>query len=270
MGALVAALYARNPDMDSLIQHFKESLRQVFHSEFKLDYLRPVCGRNGSFLRQTTRNLKRRIVLHLAQSRQALLKDFCLSEILSKFIDQGNIEDTKIPLGVVATSLKTGREVLIRNGDMIPAIVASSSIPCFLSPTPLNGDTLIDGAVSCPVPVQYLGEMGADVTIGIEVSMREYNELQSLNLLEILGRANMITSTKLSRMMVNTADVAICPDTKDIYWSEFSKIDELIEAGIESAKEKIPEIREAIERKLPLQKKVSCFWSLLRPCSRQV
>jgi len=44
----------------------------------------------------------------------------------------------------------------------------------------------------------------------------------------------MITSRKLAHMMVRTADVAICPDTRDVFWSEFSRADELIGAGVKS------------------------------------
>jgi len=66
----------------------------------------------------------------------------------------------------------------------------------------------------------------------------------------------MITSRNLSRMMARTADVAIFPDTKDIHWSEFSRADELIEAGIESTREKLPEIKNAIQKKLPWYKRI--------------
>ena len=58
-------------------------------------------------------------------------------------------------------------------------------------------------------------------------------------------------------MMVNKANVSIYPDTEDIYWSDFSRIDELIEAGIRSAKEKLPEIKKAIKKKQPWYKKLS-------------
>ena len=56
-------------------------------------------------------------------------------------------------------------------------------------------------------------------------------------------------------MMVKTADVAICPDTKDIHWSNFSRIDELIEAGITSTKEKMFEIKKAIRKVRPWYKR---------------
>ena len=67
----------------------------------------------------------------------------------------------------------------------------------------------------------------------------------------------MLTARKLPQLMVQTADVAICPDTKDIYWSDFSRVDELIEAGIMNTKEKLPEIRHIIRRKSPWYRRIS-------------
>jgi NTE family protein len=221
-----------------------------------LEYLKTNGCQEGSFLHQTTENIKRRIAINLAQSRTGLLKEVRLKKILVRLIDQGDIEDTKIPLGVVATSLHTGDDIVFKTGDIIDAVAASSSIPGFLCPVCLNSDLITDGGVSCPVPVKYLPGTEVDVTIGVELAMREFPPMESVNAIEIIGRADMITSRNLSRMMARTADVAIFPDTKDIHWSEFSRADELIEAGIESTREKLPEIKKAMQKKLPWYKRI--------------
>ncbi|MBW1944701.1 MAG: patatin-like phospholipase family protein [Deltaproteobacteria bacterium] len=191
----------------------------------------------------------------MAQSRKALLPDLSLKDILDRFIKEGNIEDTKIPFGVVATSLHTGEDVFFTSGDILTAVVASASISGFLSPIDLNDDLLTDGAVSSPVPVDLLRHMGAEVTIGVEICNREYSPLEEVNVIEIIARAEMIESIRLSEMMVKTADVAICPNTKDIHWSDFSRTDELIEAGMISAQEKMFEIKKAIRKVRPWYKR---------------
>lgn len=256
VGAVVGAMYAQNPDIDSVIERFKQSLDGKFYGQLGLNYLNANCAQNGSFLHQATKNIKRRIVINLAQNRKALLKEVRTKNVLSSLIDEGDIEDTKIPLSIIATSLHTGDDVVFRAGDIISAVAASSSIPGFLCPICLNDDLLTDGAVGCPVPVKFLGRMGADIAIGVEISIREYHRMESVNVIDILARADMITSRNLGRMMVKRADIAIFPDTQDIHWSEFSKFDELIEAGIKSATEKLPEIRKAVRKKLPWFKKI--------------
>jgi NTE family protein len=256
VGAVVGAMYAQNPDADFLVKRFKQSLDEGFSNQLGLNYLRTNSARDGSFLSQASRNIKRRIVINLAQNRKALLKEVRPAKIISKLIDEGDIEDTKIALAVVATSLNTGDNIVFKTGDIITAVVASSAIQGFLPPVHMNDDMLIDGGAGCPVPVQLLHGMGADVTVGVEICMRGYQPLESPNVLEIISRTEMITARNLAQMMADTADVAILPDTKDVHWSEFSRVGDLIEAGIERTREKLPEIKGAIRKKTPWYKRV--------------
>ena len=259
MGAVVGAAYAQNPRTDLLIERFRQSLDDEFYSQLGLGYLKTNGSQEESFLHQTTENIKRRVAINLAQSRRGLLKEVRLKKILVRLIDQGDIKGTKIPLSVVATSLHTGDDIVFKTGDIIDAVAASSSIPGFFCPVCLNDDLITDGGVSCPVPVKYLPRTEVDVTIGVELAMRAFPPMETVNAIEIIGRSDMITSRHLARIMVNTADVAICPDTKDILWSDFSRADELIEAGIESAKAKLPEIRDVLQNKLPWYKRIFSF-----------
>lgn len=254
VGAVVGAMYAQNPDPDSMIERFKKSFEGGLYDQLGLKYLRNDA-REGSFLHQASRNIKRRIVINLAQTRSALLKELRLLGVLSELIDEGNIEDTKIPLTIIATSLHTGDNIIFKSGDIVAAVAASSSIPGFLAPANLGEDLLTDGGASCPVPVQFLSEMGAQVSIGVDVCMRDFPDLKTPNAIEIISRAEMITSRNLARLMAETADVAIFPDTKDIHWSDFSRFDELIDAGVKSARHKLPEIRKAIKKKIPWYKR---------------
>ncbi len=251
VGAVVGAMYARNPNADTLIERFKSTLDDSFFAQPGLKHLKTDSAREGSSLNQASRSIKKRIVINLAQNQTALLKEVRLSQILARLIDEGNIEDTEIPLSIVATSLNTGEDIAFRTGEISKAITASSAIPGFLPPVLHNNDLLTDGGASCPVPVHFLHEMGADITIAVEICMREYPPMKSPNTLEIISRAEMITAHNLARMMAHTADVAIFPDTRDVHWSEFFRFEELIKAGQESARKKLPEIKKALQKKAP-------------------
>jgi NTE family protein len=251
IGAIVGAAYAQNPNPALLIQRFKETLNESFYDRLGMNHLKAGCTRNRSFIQQATQNIKRRIVLNLAQSRDSLLKEFPLQNILTKFIEDGKIEDTEIPLAIIATSLHTGENTAFRRGDVIPAVAASASIPGILCPVGFQDDLLTDGGVGCPVPLEYLPAMGADITIGVEISTREYPPMEAVNVVDIIARADMITSHNLSRIMVKMADVAICPDTGDLHWSDFSKVDELVEEGVKAARKKLSDIMQVIRKRSP-------------------
>jgi len=256
VGAVVGAMYAQNPDSNALVERFKTTLDENFFSQMGLKHLRSNYAQEGSFLHQASHCIKRRIVINLAQSRMALLKEVRLSKVLSRLVDEGDIEDTKIPLAVVATNLQTGEDIVFRTGGIINALAASSAIPGFLPPILHDDGMLTDGGTSCPVPVDVLYELGADMTIAVEICMRDFPPMEDPNAIEIISRSEMITSRNLARMMAETADVSIFPDTQDVHWSEFFRFDELIEAGMQSAKKNIPKIKKAIRTKRPWYKNI--------------
>lgn len=256
IGAVVGAMFTQNPNVASMIDRFRRSLDDEFYDQLGLKYLKTDTARNGSFLHQATQTIKRRIVINLVPSRTALLKETRLKNVLMRLVDNGNIENGRIPLAIIATSLNTGEDVVFKKGDIMTALLASSAIPGFLCPVCAEDDLLTDGAVSCGVPVSYLEDMGADVTIGVDVSVREHRPLADLNIIEIINRADLIKSRNLARLTLNMADIAISPDTKDIEWSEFTRADELIEAGAQSARAKLPEIRRIIQKKTPWYRRI--------------
>jgi NTE family protein len=80
------------------------------------------------------------------------------------------IEDLKIPLGVVATDLGTGRAVVFRSGNLLEALRASISIPGIFEPVRYRDGVLVDGGVANPLPIDVVKGMGAGVTIAVNLN----------------------------------------------------------------------------------------------------
>ena len=72
------------------------------------------------------------------------------------------IEEAAIPLGVVATDLETGDEVVFRNGRLREALMASSAMPSVFPPVDIEGRRYIDGGVADNVPIKPALDMGAE------------------------------------------------------------------------------------------------------------
>jgi len=68
------------------------------------------------------------------------------------------LEDAPIPLAVVATDLHTGDAVVLKEGDVIQAVLASSAIPGVFPPVAWEGRTLVDGGVAANAPVTQAEE----------------------------------------------------------------------------------------------------------------
>ena len=75
--------------------------------------------------------------------------------------------DATTPLYVVATSLKDGRQVTLSEGSIFDAVRASVAIPYVWNPWPVNGEMLLDGCLSAPLPVDVAIKEGADLILAM-------------------------------------------------------------------------------------------------------
>jgi len=75
-----------------------------------------------------------------------------IREYLAPYMEDKTIEDLPMEFAAVATDLATGKEVIIRNGNLFEAVRASISYPGLLTPFQKDGQSLIDGGVVNPVP----------------------------------------------------------------------------------------------------------------------
>ncbi|HSV94435.1 MAG TPA: patatin-like phospholipase family protein, partial [Spirochaetia bacterium] len=98
-----------------------------------------------------------------------LIKGNKTIEYLRNIFDDKKIEDLKIPFAAVATDVNTAETVVFDRGDMVTAVRASVSVPLVYSPVQVKGRLLVDGGVSCPVPVEIAKKMGAEVIIAVNL-----------------------------------------------------------------------------------------------------
>ncbi len=71
------------------------------------------------------------------------------------------IEETAVPLHVVATDLLTGLEVVLSAGELHTALMASAAVPGVFPPVSRDGMWLIDGGVADNTPVEAAIRLGA-------------------------------------------------------------------------------------------------------------
>ncbi|NLB70445.1 MAG: hypothetical protein GX797_00365 [Chloroflexi bacterium] len=82
---------------------------------------------------------------------------------LAKFIEGKIINELPIKFCVTAVSLKTGQEVIIREGNVMEAVLATIAIPGVF---PTRGEhLLVDGGVLDPVPVEPARALNPSVPI---------------------------------------------------------------------------------------------------------
>jgi NTE family protein len=102
--------------------------------------------------------------------RSGLVEGEKISGYLRGVLSDPRIEELPIPFVAVATDLKTGKEVWIREGSLIDAVRASISLPGIFTPSGQNGQWLVDGGLVNPVPVSPCRALGADIVIAVNLN----------------------------------------------------------------------------------------------------
>ncbi|MDA3802883.1 MAG: patatin-like phospholipase family protein [Patescibacteria group bacterium] len=176
----------------------------------------------------------------------------------SKFLDKefgGQvIGRTKIPLKIIATDLISGKPYVFDSGDLAKAIRASVSVPLMFSPVKQNDHLLVDGALSNPVPLNYLEEFEPDILIGVNLYHKNEFVKRNFNAKNIVLRSTRISLFNLAKADIKDADVVIAPDTSDIISdSSLSKynwesIEKLIKIGEDEANKKLPELKKLFSK----------------------
>ena len=255
-GALVGAMYAQNPDIKSVETKVRNFLSSPEFTKMRID--RAVKQKEAeNFFSQIVTYLKERLVINLAHSRIALIKNHRLKNSLRILLNNHKIEDARIPLGIIAADLISGGDVLFEFGSIIDAVAASVSLPGFLPPVSISDYLLIDGCITQTVPIQAAYKMGADVVIAADVSHKLEPQSEFKNIIEIMTRTNQMTSHSLNLMQLEKADLVIKPKVGQFHWSEFDHFDYIVKQGEETTEQMLPEIKKRISRKYLFMKKIS-------------
>ncbi|MDD5169129.1 MAG: patatin-like phospholipase family protein [Syntrophales bacterium] len=187
--------------------------------------------------------------------RPAVLPAEDLPSLIRYFIPEMDIQKTRIPFLAVATDLITGEQIVISEGSLRQAILASCAVPGAVEPVRQGHWLLADGGITSLVPVHAARKAGADVIIAVMVD-RDLPPSGSLETAQdFFYRAGEITASRLEEAEIADADVVIRPKVGDLHWMDFSRAGDLVRKGEEAAREALGRIQES----LPLYKRVSHF-----------
>jgi len=93
-----------------------------------------------------------------------------LARVLNHYMGDVRIEDLDRKFIAVACDLRTGYEVWLQKGLIVPAIRASYALPGAFEPIEIDGRHMIDGALVNPVPVSACRALGAHMVIAVSLN----------------------------------------------------------------------------------------------------
>lgn len=183
-------------------------------------------------------------------SRMGMASNERLEDFLRKFTVLHRFEDMKIPLGIVATDLLTGKSAYFTSGEIGPALRASCAYPGLFLPIDVDGTVVVDGFLTESVPAACVRKMGAQVVIAVNLEPGLLHE-KPRNTIEVISRSFSILQTTAHQPWRDATDVLIEPDVHDILWDEFVKTPQLVAAGMAATEAALPRIRAAMARRYP-------------------
>ncbi len=186
-------------------------------------------------------------VTKLRLSRFALFSNEELGRLILSRIGKARIEDAAIPLAVMTADIGTGEKVVLRKGEVAPAVMASNAVPGIYLPLRIEGRMLVDGGIVEDVPVSPLRPMGADVVVAVNLSAdRRYKQPEDI--IDILLNAFDIAIDEETKAQVKAADILIEPRLSSFRRMDVRQIDALIAEGYRAAAASVGRIRKALER----------------------
>jgi len=105
--------------------------------------------------------------LRLFAGSTSLFNNKSLRALLTRQLPVRTFHELRIPLSIVTTDLETGDSVVLMEGDLIEAILASTALPGLFPPIELQGRRLVDGGLSNNVPIDLAVALGAERVIGM-------------------------------------------------------------------------------------------------------
>lgn len=168
-------------------------------------------------------------------------------EDLEEYFPENSFAALGKKLYLVATDLLHGDLVVFDSGPLIPAILASSSVPLVFTPTEIEGRFFSDGGILDNFPVEPL-EGRCATLIGVYANpLRRVDEDDLTNSLAVSQRAFEVGMYYASRLKFDRCDVLISPSALSAYGTFDSKHLEEIEAiGYEASCREMEAIRAAI------------------------
>lgn len=196
------------------------------------------------------------------------------------------IESLALPYAAVATDLRTGDEVVLNRGPVFDAVRASIAVPGIFTPWRVGGRLLVDGGLVDPVPVSAAQALGAEFVIAINVLPLRSSAKRGfaasggsmlvdsgdrdgsdpgggapagkLGLIDVVSQASRIFASEVAthRLSENPPGCLIQVAAPEVGMFDVHRTAELAEVGRRCAEQALPELRAALERALPLRRRL--------------
>ncbi len=248
VGAIVGATYALHPDAHEIT---RRALGYLNSESFRGDIFKKVLfrseGTSQNVLANLVRNIRKGYIFSNLLRKPAIFHSQRLLDLICDLIPDRTFADCSIPFAVPAIDVRSGKEVLLTEGPLRQAVLASCSLPGFFPPVERDGMLLADAGIVGPVAVDATRRHFAPaIVIAVDITP-EIEPVGEIHLgVEALLRMESIAGKRLNEIELGRADLVIHPSVGTKSWSDFSGLEDLVSQGIAAAEAKVRNLRKLI------------------------
>lgn len=220
----------------------------------------------------------------------ALLGVAGLNQLLKEMLGERTFDDLKIPCALTAVDLNTEREVILKNGRVADAVLATTALPGIFPPRNWEQYYLVDGGLLDPVPVAparalapYLPVVAVVLSnldpepLNIEQPpqiLSNFPLLRQITRLRVAQAFNVFLHSidisgrylTIMRLKIDQPEVVIQPELKDIGILDKVDIAELARRGEIAAEAVLPEL----QREMSWSSKIGRYFRIKQPSAIEV
>ncbi|MEM9848231.1 MAG: patatin-like phospholipase family protein [Bacteroidota bacterium] len=234
MGGLVGAFYAMGYDVEDLQaiardQDWDYLLSNEFNRKDAPFRLKNAQDRYLLTLRREDK------AIHLSESLVDGINIYqLLQKLCSPSITVREFDEFPTPFYCMAVDLITGEPVLLDQGYLPDALLATMAIPGFFQPVIIDDYLLVDGGVLNNFPVNEMRKKGADLVVGVTFLDRNYGK-GSKGLSNIITKTYDVIMQNARSLYEGDCDICIEVDITGFSATDFDKADSLMARGYAAA-----------------------------------
>ncbi len=221
-GAIVGALYAMYGDADKVYEEFSTNV--------------------VSFMKD--KSLKSSVPMFELVIKKALISLDDYYQFFKALFGRIKFSQLKTKLVVVAFDCENRESMVIDEGFLVDAVLASCTVPGVFEPTYLCGTKVLDGGVLSPLPTEELRKRGMDRIIAslFEEEIPDYQTQFGL-----LSTLDSIKNQEILRQEMQIADFVFDYPVQ-AEWSEFERYESIYNEALKIAMDRRDEFENFIRR----------------------
>ena len=185
----------------------------------------------------------------LQKGKNHLFRNDGLADVIAEHVGaRTTFAELSLPLGVVTMDIRTAAPVLVRDGRLQPALLASCAIPGIYPPVELDGRSCYDGGVVANVPMTQAVAMGARSLVVLDCAFPGQVPDAPRSLPDVLMYTSMINMRNQAvleaPLVAADLPVVYLPGPAPVRLSplDFSHTDALIEDAYQAARGHLGEL----------------------------